>query len=78
MISVLSQLTKTFDPRLQLLVSLYIKTLPIGGRDVAPERDDGEFVFVDLMKLDIFPLLFLSLHFFSSFEVSNHHYFQLS
>ena len=38
-----------------------MKALPIGGSCVAPDCPVGEFVFVDLIKLDILPLLFLSL-----------------
>ena len=36
---------------------------PMGGKPVAPLSTVGEFVFVDLMKFDILPFPFLSLHF---------------
>ena len=52
---------KTIFPWLPELVFIYIKALPIGGKLVAPESDVGEFVFVDFMKFDNLPLLFLLL-----------------
>ena len=51
MISVLSQLTKTFAPE---FVSIYIKLVSIGGKASAPEWDDGEFVFVDFIKFCLY------------------------
>ena len=51
MISVLSQLTKTLLPWLPELVSIYIKAVPIGGREAAPESPVGEDVLVDLTIL---------------------------
>ena len=50
MISVLSQLTNTLLPWLFEDVSIYMNAVPIGGKLSAPEFDDGDFVFVDLMK----------------------------
>ena len=46
---------------------MYIKLLPTGGKDVAPHSDLGEFVFVDLKKFCILPLLFMSLHLINQF-----------
>ena len=63
MISVLSQLTNTFGPWLFELVSIYINAEQKGGNDVAPEWKEGLCVFVDLMKFDIFPLLFFVITF---------------
>ena len=54
-ISVLSNETNTLSLvllRLLALVSMYMKQVPIGGRDVAPDCDVGEFVFVLLRKSD--------------------------
>ena len=45
------------------LDSIYIKLSPIGGRLVALESPVGLSVFVDFIKLCIFPLLFLLLQF---------------
>ena len=46
-------------PEMFELVSFYIKLSPIGGRLVALESPVGLSVFVDFIKLCIFPLLFL-------------------
>ena len=61
-ISVHSKLQKTLTPLLLLLVSIYMKLSPIGGKLVAPQLPVGLFVTVDLIKFCILPLLFLSLH----------------
>ena len=61
MISILSQLQKTFGPKLLELVSIYKKLSPIGGGTIAPEFDVEDAVFVDRIKFCILPLLFLSL-----------------
>ena len=66
-ISVRSKLQKTLSPLLLLLVSIYMNLSPIGGKLVAPLSPVGEFVFVDLMKFDILPFPFLSLHFIFQF-----------
>ena len=52
-ISVLSQLTNTFDPWLSPDVSMSIKASPIGDKLVAPEWEEGEWVFVVFKKLPI-------------------------
>ena len=44
-----------------------MKAEPIGGRAVAPESSVGLFVFVEPMKFDILPFLFLSLQFITPF-----------
>ena len=63
MISVLSQLEKTFGPWLLELVSIYMNADPMVGRAVAPKLEVGLFFLGDLIKFVIFPLLFLSLQF---------------
>ena len=66
-ILVRSKLQKTLFPLLLLLVSIYMNESPIGLREVPPESPVGLFVFVDLMKFDILPFPFLSLHFITQF-----------
>ena len=44
-----------------------MKAEPKGGRVVAPESPVGLFLFVDRIKFDILPLIFLSLHFITQF-----------
>ena len=68
MISVRSKLQNTLSPLLLLLVSMYNKPSPIGGKLVAPELPVGEFVFVDLMKFDVVPFPSLSLQCITHFS----------
>ena len=72
-ISVRSKLQKTLSLLLLLLVSIYMKLSPIGGKLVTPESPVGEFVFVGLIKFDILPFPFLSLHFITKFCNENLH-----
>ena len=57
-ISVHSKLQKALSPLLLLLVSIYMKLSPIGGKLVAPLLPVGQFLFVDLMNFDILPFPF--------------------
>ena len=51
MISVRSKLTKFLsEPELSVDVSIYIKALPTGGEEVAPELPVGLFVRVVFMN----------------------------
>ena len=52
-----------------------MKALPRGGRVVAPLYPVGEFVFVDSLKFDIFPLLFLSLQIIFQYGSTEFHVF---
>ena len=62
--SVGSKLTKTFSsPETFPLVSMYRKTEPIGGKDVAPDIPVGEFYFVGFIKPCIFPCFFSAFYF---------------
>ena len=56
--SIRSKLTKTLFPLLFEDVSIYMKALPTGGKEVAPLSLDGELDFVDLKKFVTFPLFF--------------------
>ena len=49
---------KTLVPWLLDDVSIYIKLLPIGGNDSAPEYTVGLLFFVDFKKFCILPLFF--------------------
>ena len=71
-----SNLQKTLSPLLKLLVSIYMKLSPIGGKLVAPELFAGLFDFVARTNLFILPLPFLSLLFIAHLVKNNHHYYQ--
>ena len=63
----LSKLTKVSSPWLPPEVSIYIKLVPIGGKEIAPALLVGELVFEDLKKFCILSLLFISLHIINHF-----------
>ena len=53
---------KTLPPKFFADVSIYIKLSPKGGLLVVPDFGVGVFVFIDALKFESFPEIFLSLH----------------
>ena len=53
---------KTLPPKFFADASIYIKLSPKGGLLVVPDFGVGVFVFIDALRFESFPALFLSLH----------------